>query len=499
MNADDAAKREKALEFLKKKQASTRNFAFDKGDPYALIEAVDPKWQGALPHTIAGGAGRQGDLPERGRLRHAEAAQGDRGVARALLPLDAGREVRCARRSRAGGRPAPCRRSPSRRRRGGADPAPARASSRRRSSPRRRTASCSPSSTACAWPTSRTAWTRWACQNVGLMDPEIRPLWKDTQDVHAPLHRHRRHRALRADAAAAGGDAARSRSSTAGRGVVQHALARAVQVPAPAGDGAGDRRRRAADVGSIGSNNIMAWKLRGAVGVVTNATARDTDEIVTEKVPLYFRRPGPRHPAGPQRDRVGQPARSSCGGVLVMPGDVIVADGDGVLVVPRARAAEVAALRPQHPRRRQGRPPRSSTRSSACRRTSRSSSRRGQILKSAHRPEKRLDSRPDPRTPWPFRRRTVRSCSPLGAATRRNARGRSTGSSRPTGGRSSSTSAAVGARATKTLATSPRGSSPPPSRRNGSRGSIPPGGSSGRTCSPASTATWPRRGGPVGG
>lgn len=52
VNADDAGKREKALEFLKTQQASTRNFAFEKGDPYALIEAVDPKWQGALPHTI---------------------------------------------------------------------------------------------------------------------------------------------------------------------------------------------------------------------------------------------------------------------------------------------------------------------------------------------------------------------------------------------------------------------------------------------------------------
>ena len=52
VNADDPEKRDKALEFLKAAQASTRNYAFDKGDPYALIEAVDPKWQGALPHTI---------------------------------------------------------------------------------------------------------------------------------------------------------------------------------------------------------------------------------------------------------------------------------------------------------------------------------------------------------------------------------------------------------------------------------------------------------------
>jgi thiol-disulfide isomerase/thioredoxin len=52
VNADDAARRTKALEFLKAQQASTRNYAFDRGDPYALIEAVDSKWQGALPHTM---------------------------------------------------------------------------------------------------------------------------------------------------------------------------------------------------------------------------------------------------------------------------------------------------------------------------------------------------------------------------------------------------------------------------------------------------------------
>jgi len=95
------------------------------------------------------------------------------------------------------------------------------------------------------------------------------------------------------------------------------------------------------DVGSIGSNNIMGWHLRGCVGVVTNATARDTDEIATEKMPLYFRKPGRGiRPGRNEIESVNRPI--VCGGVLVMPGDVIVADGDGVIVVPRAQAKEVA-------------------------------------------------------------------------------------------------------------------------------------------------------------
>lgn len=95
------------------------------------------------------------------------------------------------------------------------------------------------------------------------------------------------------------------------------------------------------DVGSIGSNNIMGWKLRGCVGVITNATARDTDEIAAEKIPLYFRKPG--RGIRPGRNEVESVNRPIvCGGVLVEPGDVIVADGDGVIVVPRAKAKEVA-------------------------------------------------------------------------------------------------------------------------------------------------------------
>jgi regulator of RNase E activity RraA len=81
--------------------------------------------------------------------------------------------------------------------------------------------------------------------------------------------------------------------------------------------------------------------VKGVVGVVTDATARDTDEVTAEHVPLYFRRPGRGiRPGRNEIESVNRPV--VCGGVLVMPGDVVVADGDGVVVVPRAHAEEVA-------------------------------------------------------------------------------------------------------------------------------------------------------------
>jgi len=52
ISTDPPEKRDSALEFLQKHQASTRNVLFAKGDPYALIDVVDPQWRGALPHTI---------------------------------------------------------------------------------------------------------------------------------------------------------------------------------------------------------------------------------------------------------------------------------------------------------------------------------------------------------------------------------------------------------------------------------------------------------------
>jgi regulator of RNase E activity RraA len=95
--------------------------------------------------------------------------------------------------------------------------------------------------------------------------------------------------------------------------------------------------------GNIGSNNSLGWAEKGIVGVVTNGGARDTDEIVKVKRPAVYCRDG-------YSTRGVRPGRMitesynfpiNCAGVLVYPGDVVVADGDGVIVVPREHALEV--------------------------------------------------------------------------------------------------------------------------------------------------------------
>jgi regulator of RNase E activity RraA len=179
-------------------------------------------------------------------------------------------------------------------------------------------------------------------KNVGLMDAEIHALWKDTEKY---AHRFAgiavTVRYVPTQKPAEGGDMSYD-EYRAWEGAWYNELSPEpfVELIRPGTaiiiDEAPD-----ADVGSIGSFNILAWQIAGAVGVVTDATARDTDEIVTEKVPLYFRKPGRGiRPGRNEVESVNRPV--VVGGVLVNPGDVIVADGDGVIVVPRAKALEVA-------------------------------------------------------------------------------------------------------------------------------------------------------------
>jgi thiol-disulfide isomerase/thioredoxin len=52
ITTDDLANKDKALQFLQRKQASGLNYIYTGDDKYKLIEAVDPKWGGALPYSI---------------------------------------------------------------------------------------------------------------------------------------------------------------------------------------------------------------------------------------------------------------------------------------------------------------------------------------------------------------------------------------------------------------------------------------------------------------
>ncbi len=100
------------------------------------------------------------------------------------------------------------------------------------------------------------------------------------------------------------------------------------------------------ECGFIGSNNSLGWAEKGVVGVVTNGGARDTDEIVkVKKIAVYCQDGYSTRGVRPGRliaESYNFPI--SCGGVLVYPGDLIVADGDGVIVVPREHALTVGRL-----------------------------------------------------------------------------------------------------------------------------------------------------------
>lgn len=93
--------------------------------------------------------------------------------------------------------------------------------------------------------------------------------------------------------------------------------------------------------GSLG--NILATRIkqRGAAGIVTDGSFRDTPAFREIDLPTYARGQHPNisftihHPAD-----INVPI--GCGGVAVLPGDVIVGDAEGVIVVPRAVAEEVA-------------------------------------------------------------------------------------------------------------------------------------------------------------
>jgi regulator of RNase E activity RraA len=96
------------------------------------------------------------------------------------------------------------------------------------------------------------------------------------------------------------------------------------------------------NVGLMGSNNALDGVRRGARGYVTNGGVRDTDEIILQDIPFWSAMMSHGMVQGRLRfDAMDVPV--AVGGVTVHPGDVVVADGDGVIVVPQGLAASVAA------------------------------------------------------------------------------------------------------------------------------------------------------------
>ena len=95
------------------------------------------------------------------------------------------------------------------------------------------------------------------------------------------------------------------------------------------------------DYALAGGNVCAIAHRRGVAGFVLDGVVRDIGEVRGLGFPVYSRgvipKPGGKSAATP----LNQPV--TCGGITVHPGDVVVADEDGVAVVPAARADEVLA------------------------------------------------------------------------------------------------------------------------------------------------------------
>ena len=96
------------------------------------------------------------------------------------------------------------------------------------------------------------------------------------------------------------------------------------------------------DVGLLGSNNTLNCKKKGAVGFMTNGGGiRDTDECILQNIHVWSKFIS--QPMDQARIRyIDKDIPIAIGGVAIYPGDVIVADGDGVIAVPRKVAKDVA-------------------------------------------------------------------------------------------------------------------------------------------------------------
>ena len=93
------------------------------------------------------------------------------------------------------------------------------------------------------------------------------------------------------------------------------------------------------DTSVWGFLQTRACVLRGIAGVVIDGTVRDSREIRESGFPLFCRGATPAGPHKGWGDSINVPIQ--CGGVQVNPGDIVVGDDDGVVIVSREQAVEI--------------------------------------------------------------------------------------------------------------------------------------------------------------
>jgi len=99
-------------------------------------------------------------------------------------------------------------------------------------------------------------------------------------------------------------------------------------------DGKGDR-----SCALMGSIMMNACRKLGLAGVVLDAAVRDTEELLSLGFPVYAVGANPNGPTKSVPGRINWPI--SCGGVAVNPGDLVVGDADGVVIVEREKVASL--------------------------------------------------------------------------------------------------------------------------------------------------------------